>query len=85
VVGGGGGARQRKLYQAPGCNAVVIFRGLGFGAVRALIPDKIIPEPSITPKPDALCAGFGYAVAIDRIDANCDIGMIVPGCRSRGA
>jgi ketol-acid reductoisomerase len=44
-----------------------------------LIPDDVIPELPITPKPDALWVlASGYAVAFDRIDPNCDIGMVAP-------
>jgi ketol-acid reductoisomerase len=44
-----------------------------------LIPDDIIPELPITPKPDALWVlASGYAAAFDRIDPNCDVGMVAP-------
>ena len=44
-----------------------------------LIPDDVIPELPITPKPDALwLLASGYAVAFDRIDPNCDVGMVAP-------
>lgn len=44
-----------------------------------LIPDDVIPELPITPKPDALWVlASGYAVAFDRIDPNCDVGMVAP-------
>ena len=44
-----------------------------------LIPDDIIPELPITPKPAALWVlASGYAVAFDRIDPNCDVGMVAP-------
>jgi ketol-acid reductoisomerase len=44
-----------------------------------LIPDDIIPELRITPKPDALwMLASGYAVAFDRIDPHCDVGMVAP-------
>ena len=44
-----------------------------------LIPDDIIPELPITPKPAALWVlASGYAVAFDRINPNCDVGMVAP-------
>jgi ketol-acid reductoisomerase len=44
-----------------------------------LIPDDIIPELPITPKPAALWVlASGYAAAFDRIDPNCDVGMVAP-------
>jgi len=44
-----------------------------------LIPDDVIPELAITPKPAALWVlASGYAVAFDRIDPNCDVGMVAP-------
>jgi ketol-acid reductoisomerase len=44
-----------------------------------LIPDDVIPDLPITPKPDALWVlASGYAAAFDRIDPNCDVGMVAP-------
>jgi ketol-acid reductoisomerase len=44
-----------------------------------LIPDDIIPGLPITPKPDALWVlASGYVAAFDRIDPNCDVGMVAP-------
>jgi len=44
-----------------------------------LIPDDIIPELPITPRPDALWVlASGYVVAFDRIDPDCDVGMVAP-------
>jgi len=44
-----------------------------------LVPDDVIPELPITPKPDALWVlASGYAVALNRIDPNCDVGMVAP-------
>ena len=44
-----------------------------------LIPDDIIPELPITPRPDALWVlASGYAVAFGRIDPGCDVGMVAP-------
>jgi ketol-acid reductoisomerase len=44
-----------------------------------LIPDDVIPELPITPKPAALWVlASGYVVAFDRIDPNCDVGMVAP-------
>ena len=44
-----------------------------------LVPDDVIPELPITPKPDALWVlASGYAVALNRIDLNCDVGVVAP-------
>ncbi|OBI20912.1 hypothetical protein A5712_16725 [Mycobacterium sp. E2327] len=44
-----------------------------------LIPDDVIPELPITPKTGALWVlASGYVAAFDRIDPDCDLGMIAP-------
>ncbi|MCV7258546.1 NAD(P)-binding domain-containing protein [Mycobacterium shimoidei] len=44
-----------------------------------LVPDDVIPGLPITPKPDALWVlASGYVAAFDRIDPDCDVGMVAP-------
>lgn len=44
-----------------------------------LVPDDVIPELSLTPRRDALWVlASGYVAAFDRIDPDCDLGMVAP-------
>lgn len=44
-----------------------------------LVPDDVVPELPITPKPDALwLLASGYALGFDRIDPDCDAGLLAP-------
>lgn len=44
-----------------------------------LVPDDVIPELPITPKSAALWVlASGYVAAFDRIDPDCDVGMVAP-------
>jgi ketol-acid reductoisomerase len=65
--------------EAEGFTAHEIEAASGCDVICTLIPDDIIPELPITPKPDALWVlASGYAVAFDRIDPSCDVGMVAP-------
>ena len=69
----------RDQAEADGFTAHEIDAASECDVICTLIPDDIIPELPITPKPDALWVlASGYAVAFDRIDPNCDVGMLAP-------
>ena len=69
----------RDQAEAEGFTAHEIEAASACDVICTLIPDDIIPELPITPKPDALWVlASGYAVAFDRIDPNCDVGMVAP-------
>jgi ketol-acid reductoisomerase len=69
----------REQAEAEGFTAHEIETASECDVICTLIPDDIIPELPITPKLDALWVlASGYAVAFDRIDPNCDIGMVAP-------
>ncbi|MGA8544331.1 MAG: NAD(P)-binding domain-containing protein [Mycobacterium sp.] len=69
----------REQAEAEGFAAHEIEAASECDVICTLIPDDVIPELPITPKPDALwVVASGYAVAFDRIDPNCDVGMVAP-------
>ena len=69
----------RDQAEAEGFTAHEIEAASECDVICTLIPDDVIPELPITPKPDALWVlASGYAVAFDRIDPNCDVGMVAP-------
>jgi ketol-acid reductoisomerase len=69
----------RDQAEAEGFTAHEIEAASGCDVICTLIPDDIIPELPITPNPAALWVlASGYAVAFDRIDPNCDVGMVAP-------
>ena len=69
----------RDQAEAEGFTAHEIEAASECDVICTLIPDDIIPELPITPKSDALWVlASGYTVAFDRIDPNCDVGMVAP-------
>ena len=69
----------RDQAEAEGFTAHEIAAASEGDVICTLIPDDIIPELPITPKPDALWVlASGYAAAFDRIDPNCDVGLVAP-------
>jgi len=69
----------RDQAEAEGFTAHEIAAASECDVICTLIPDDIIPELPITPKRNALWVlASGYAAAFDRIDPNCDVGMIAP-------
>ena len=69
----------RDQAEAEGFTSHEIAAASECDVICTLIPDDIIPELPITPKPDALWVlASGYAVAFNRIDPNCDVGMVAP-------
>lgn len=69
----------RDQAEAEGFTAHEIEAASEGDVICTLIPDDIIPELPITPKPDALWVlASGYAAAFDRIDPSCDVGMVAP-------
>jgi ketol-acid reductoisomerase len=69
----------RDQAEAEGFTPHEIEAASDHDVICTLIPDDIIPELPITPKPDALWVlASGYAAAFDRIDPNCDLGMVAP-------
>jgi ketol-acid reductoisomerase len=69
----------RDQAEAEGFTAHEIAAAGECDVICTLIPDDIIPELPIAPKPDALWVlASGYALAFDRIDPNCDVGMLAP-------
>ena len=69
----------RDQAEADGFTAHEIEAASECDVICTLIPDDIIPELPITPRPDALWVlASGYVVAFDRIDPDCDVGMVAP-------
>ena len=69
----------RDRAEAEGFAAHEIEAASECDVICTLVPDDVIPEVPITPKLDALWVlASGYAVAFDRIDPNCDVGMVAP-------
>jgi ketol-acid reductoisomerase len=69
----------RDQAEAEGFTAHEIEAASECDVICTLVPDDVIPELPITPKPDTLWVlASGYAVAFDRIDPSCDIGMVAP-------
>jgi ketol-acid reductoisomerase len=69
----------RDQAEADGFTAHEIEAANKCDVICTLIPDDVVPELPIMPKPDALWVlASGYAVAFDRIDPNCDVGMVAP-------
>jgi ketol-acid reductoisomerase len=69
----------RDQAEAEGFTAHEIAAASEGDVICTLIPDDIIPELPIAPKPDALWVlASGYAAAFDRIDPNCDVGLVAP-------
>jgi len=69
----------RDQAETEGFTAHEIAAASECDVICTLVPDDVIPELPITPKPDALWVlASGYAVALNRIDPNCDVGMVAP-------
>ena len=69
----------RDQAEADGFAAHEIEAASERDVICTLNPDDVIPELPITPKPDALWVlASGYAAAFDRIDPDCDVGMVAP-------
>jgi ketol-acid reductoisomerase len=69
----------RDQAEAEGFTAHEIEAASECDVICTLIPDDIIPKLPITPKPAALWVlASGYAAAFDRINPNCDVGMVAP-------
>ncbi|MCV7443338.1 ketol-acid reductoisomerase [Mycobacterium paraense] len=69
----------REHAQAEGFAAHEIEAASDCDVICTLIPDDVIPELPIAPKPDALWVlASGYVAAFDRIAPDCDVGMVAP-------
>lgn len=69
----------RDQAKAEGFTAHEVEAASECDVICTLVPDDVIPELPITPKSDALwVVASGYAAAFDRIDPNCDVGMVAP-------
>jgi ketol-acid reductoisomerase len=69
----------RDQAEAEGFTAHEIEAASECDVICTLIPDDVISELPITPKPDALWVlASGYVAAFDRIAPNCDVGMVAP-------
>jgi ketol-acid reductoisomerase len=69
----------RDHAEAEGFAAHEIEAASECDVICTLIPDDVIPELPITPKTDALWVlASGYVAAFDRIDSDCDVGMVAP-------
>ncbi|ORW49281.1 hypothetical protein AWB90_10355 [Mycobacterium paraense] len=69
----------RDHAQAEGFAAHEIEAASDCDVICTLIPDDVIPELPIAPKPDALWVlASGYVAAFDRIAPDCDVGMVAP-------
>lgn len=69
----------RDHAKAEGFAAHEIEAASDCDVICTLIPDDVIPELPIAPKPDALWVlASGYVAAFDRIAPDCDVGMVAP-------
>ena len=69
----------REQAEAEGFRARDVEEASEYDVICTLIPDDVIPALPITPKPAALWVlASGYVAAFDRIDPNCDVGMVAP-------
>ena len=69
----------RDHAEADGFTAHEIAAASECDVICTLIPDDVIPQLPITPKPAALWVlASGYAAAFARIDPDCDVGMVAP-------
>lgn len=69
----------RDQAEAEGFTAHEIEAAGECDVICTLVPDDVIPELRITPKPAALWVlASGYVAAFDRIDPDCDVGMVAP-------
>jgi ketol-acid reductoisomerase len=69
----------REQAEAEGFQAREVDEASECDVICTLVPDDVIPGLPITPKPAALwMLASGYVSAFDRIDPNCDVGMVAP-------
>lgn len=69
----------RDRAVADGFEAVDLDAASEADVVCLLVPDDAIPSLPLTPKPSALViVASGYTLAFDRLDPDCDVGMVAP-------
>jgi len=69
----------RRQAEADGFAAAEVESASNADVICILIPDDVIPQLTLDPKPDALViVASGYTLAFDRLDPDCDVGMVAP-------
>jgi ketol-acid reductoisomerase len=69
----------RRQAEADGFTASEVEAASDADVICILIPDDVIPLLALEPKPDALViVASGYTPAFDRLDPDCDVGMVAP-------
>jgi len=69
----------RRQAEADGFAAAEVESASNADVICILIPDDVIPQLTLDPKPDALViVASGYTLAFDRLDLDCDVGMVAP-------
>jgi len=69
----------RAQAAADGFAAADVDRASDAEVICILIPDDVIPQLSLEPKPDALViVASGYTLAFGRLDPACDVGLVAP-------
>jgi ketol-acid reductoisomerase len=69
----------REQAAAEGFTAHEIESASECDVLCTLVPDDVIPELPLAPKPGALWVlASGYVAAFERIDPDCDLGMVAP-------
>ncbi len=69
----------RTQAEADGFAAADIGAASDADVLCLLVPDDAIPSLPLSPRPDALVVvASGYTLAFDRLDPDCDVGMVAP-------
>ncbi len=69
----------RAQAEADGFEAHDVEAASSAEVICILVPDDVIPQLPLEPRPDALVIlASGYTVAFDRFHPDCDIGMVAP-------
>jgi ketol-acid reductoisomerase len=69
----------RDMARADGFAASDVEAAGDADVICLLVPDDVIPELPVTPRPDALViVASGYTLAFGRLDPACDAGMVAP-------
>jgi ketol-acid reductoisomerase len=69
----------RQQAEADGFAARDVEAASEADVICILVPDDVLPSVPLSPKDDALVVlASGYTLAFDRLDPDCDVGMVAP-------
>jgi ketol-acid reductoisomerase len=69
----------REQAEADGFAARDVEAASEADVICILVPDDVLPTVPLSPKDDALVVlASGYTLAFDRLDPDCDVGMVAP-------